>query len=218
VPSFVKILDPAAVARKKLGPAIGTLAGPLLGLGLALFSRGPAAPVDVDVREVDRFSDEYDDLWLRTRSSFATCVRRDTRYLRWKYLACPFREYRVLEARKAGRLSGYAVIREEGEPGFRRGVIPDLFCDTTDLPTQDALLAASTAEFSTKGLVRIEVYCLNARLGAALRRHGFWSGTTAVQYCVACRGTPDGAGGPKPVLDDLANWNLFIGDGDLDRG
>ncbi len=217
VPSFVKILDPVAVARKKWGRAAGTLAGPFLGIGLALFSRGPATPLEADVRLVESFSDEYDDLWLRTRSSFGASVRRDARYLRWKYLACPFRDYRVLEARQAGRLSGYAVIREEGEAGFRRGVIADLFCDTTDVATQDALLAASIAEFSGRGLVRVEVYCLNSRLGMGLRRHGFRSGTTAVQYCVACRGTPDGTGGPRSVLDDVANWNLFIGDGDLDR-
>ena len=156
-------------------------------------------------------------LVLRARGSYASCVRRDARYLRWKYLACPFREYRVLEARRAGTLSGFAVIRDEGQANFRRGVIADLFCDTTDLPTQDALLAAALANFAERRLVRAEAYCFNDRLGAAFRRHGFRSGTTAVQYCVAYRGTPDGKGGPQTVLDNLANWNLFLGDGDLDR-
>jgi len=217
VPALVKILDPGAVARKKWGPLLGTMASPFLHLGLSLFSRAPQASLDVEVRLVDNFGDEYDELWVRARSSFATCVRRDARYLRWKYLACPFRQYRVLEARQAGTLSGYAVIREEGEEPFRRGVIADLFCDTKDTATQDALLAAATAEFSQRRLVRIEVYCLNARFIAALRRHGFRSGTTAVQYCVAYRGTPDGTGGPRTVIEDLGNWNLFIGDGDLDR-
>ncbi len=217
VPSFVKILDAKAVAGKKWGTSAGAVVGPLLSLGLALFSPSPARALDVDVQPAETFSDEYDDLWLRARSSYATCVRRDARYLRWKYSACPFRDYRVLEARTAGALSGYAVVREEGEPEFRRGVIADLFCDTTDLATQDALLAAALADFSTKRLVRAEVYCFNARLGRTLKRHGFRAGTTAVQYCVAYRDTPDGRGGQKTVLSDLANWNLFIGDGDLDR-
>jgi GNAT superfamily N-acetyltransferase len=215
VPSFVKILDARAVARKKWGPVGGALGGPLLGLGLAVLSGRPPESKDVDVREVQAFSDEYDDLWLRARTSFTTCVRRDARYLRWKYLACPFRAYRVLEARKAATLSGYAVLREEGEPAFRRGVIADLFCDTGDIATQDALLAAATADFSSKRLVRIEVYCLNSRLARALKRHGFRAGTTAVQYCVAYRGTPGET--RDSVLGDVANWNLLIGDGDLDR-
>ncbi len=217
MPAFLKILDPTAVARRKWGRAAGTVAGPLLSLGLTLLSRSPAQARDVEVRPAEVFSDEYDDLWLGARSSYATCVRRDARYLRWKYLACPFRDYRVLEAKKAGALSGFAVIREEGDASFRRGVIADLFCDTSDLATQDALLAAATAEFSTKSLVRAETYCFNGRLGMALKRHGFRLGTTAVQYCVSYRGTPDGTGGPQTVLSDLSNWNLFLGDGDLDR-
>ena len=217
VPAFVKILDATAVAKKKWGAVAGAIAGPAIGLGLNLFFPRSHYRADTEVREVATFSDEYDDLWLRVRASFTTCVRRDARYLRWKYLACPFRTYRVLEARRSGTLTGFAVLREEGEAGFRRGVIADLFCDTSDSDTQDALLAASVADFSTKRLVRIEVYCVNATFARALRRHGFRSGTTGVQYCIAYRGTPDGTGGPKTVLDDLANWNLYIGDGDLDR-
>ena len=217
VPSYLKILDATAVAKRKWGALAGAVAGPLLGAGLAVFARGPEGPRDVEVRAVEAFSDEYDGLWLRARASFATCVRRDARYLRWKYLACPFRQYRVLEARKGGTLTGFAVIREEGDAPFRRGVIADLFADTEDSGTHDALLAAAIEDFSSKRLVRVEVYCFNARLGASLKRHGFRSGTTAVQYCVAYRGTPDGKGGSKPVLDRVANWNLCIGDGDLDR-
>ena len=217
VPCYLKILDATAVARKKWGGLAGSVAGPLLGAGLSLLSRGPGPSRDVEVRPVETFSDEYDGLWLRARASFATCVRRDARYLRWKFLACPFRTYRVLEARKGGKLTGYAVLRDEGEPSFARGVIADLFCDTTDLATQDSLIAAAVSDFSTKHRVRIEVYCFNARLGAALRRHGFRSGTTAVQYCIAYRGTPDAKAGTRTVLDQVDNWNLFIGDGDLDR-
>ncbi|MEO6403684.1 MAG: hypothetical protein ABIP62_16920 [Vicinamibacteria bacterium] len=216
VPSFVKILDSTAVARKKWG-VVGPFAGPLLGAGLAIFARSPGRSSEVEVCPVSEFSPEYDDLWMRSRASYSTCVRRDARYLKWKFLNCPFREYRVIEARKAGTLTGYAVLRDEGDEIFKRGVIADLFCDTTDVATQDALLAAAIDDFRRKNRVRIEVYCYNARLAGSLKRHGFRSGSTGVQYCVAYRGTPDAAEGPKPVLSNLPNWNLFIGDGDLDR-
>jgi GNAT superfamily N-acetyltransferase len=217
VPSYVKVLDSSAVAKRKLGSVLGAVAGPILSAGLALISRPPVTRVDTDVRLVGTFSDEYDELWTRARGSFTTCVRRDAEYLRWKFLACPFREYRVLEARRAGALTGYAVIREEGDASFKRGVIADLFCDTKDVATQEALIAAAVAECRRLRLVRVEVYCYNERIAASLKRHGFRSGTTGVQYCIAYRGTPDGKGGATPVLDDRANWNLFIGDGDLDR-
>ena len=70
VPSYLKILDATAVARKKWGALIGSVAGPLLSFGLSLIVRGPGAGRDVEVRPVDSFSDEYDDLWLRARASF----------------------------------------------------------------------------------------------------------------------------------------------------
>jgi GNAT superfamily N-acetyltransferase len=218
VPSYLKILDASAVVRRRWGALAGSVAGPLLGAGLALISRRPDQSKDVEVRTVETFGDEYDELWRRARSSFKCSVRRDHRYLRWKYLACPFREYRVIEARRSGQLSGYAVLRDEGVPAFRRGVIADLFCDTKDLATQDALLDAARVDFSAKCLARIEVYCFNALFGKTLRRHGFRPGTTAVQYFVTNRGAKEGSLDPGPVIADLPNWNLFIGDGDLDRG
>ena len=217
VPAYLKILDPGAVARKKWG-GLGALAGPVLGLGLMVLAREPRRSDAISVRPAEAISDEYDHLWLRARSSFTTVVRRDARYVRWKYLACPFRQYRVLEARRAGELTGFIVVRGEGDASFRRGVIADFFCDTTDRATQDALLGAALDDFKKQSWVRAEASCFNASLGAALKRHGFRLGTTAVQYCVAFRGTPDGSGGPKRVISDTSNWNLFLGDGDLDRG
>lgn len=216
VPSFMKILDGRALARKKWGAA-GQLAGPFVDAGIRLFFPTPGLREDIEVREVSEFVDEYDDLWRRARGSFVTTVRRDARYLRWKYSQCPFRQYRVLEARRHGALAGFAVVRVEGKPEFRRGILVDLFCDASDRATVDALLAAANADFKRDGVARVEAYCYSRLLAGALKRHGFRPGRTTMQYCVSYRGTPDGRGEPKAVIGDLSNWNLFIGDGDLDR-
>lgn len=211
VPSYLKPLDATAVARRRWGAIAGTVAGPLIGVGLSLFSRRTRPVAGLDVRAVSSLTDEYDDLWVRARASFATAVRRDVRYLTWKYLNCPFHAYRILEARVRGTLSGYAVVRREGDESFPRGVIADLFCDASDVATQDALIEQSLDDFRAQGFARAETYCLNARLGAAFRRHGFRAGRTAIQYCVACRHAS-----PAP-LARLADWSLVLGDGDLDR-
>lgn len=212
VPAWVKPLDGVAIAKKRLGPILGALAAPGAVLGVALLSRSPALrDYGVDVHETTDVTADFDELWRRARASFATVVRRDARYLKWKYLDCPFREYRILAARRGADLAGYTVIREEGEPGFKRGVIADLFCDTKDEGVQDALIAAAIDEFRQRHLVRAEMYCMNRRLSASLQRHGFRSGTTAVQYCIAYRGAS------ADLLSDLSDWNLVLGDGDLDR-
>jgi len=211
MPAYLKVLDATAVARRRWGPVAGAVGGPLLGLGLRLFSRRLARGDGIDVREVSSVTEEYDDLWARARASFATAVRRDARYLTWKYLRCPFREYRLLEARTRGELSGFAVVRDEGDPSFPRGFVADLFCDARDLAVQDALIDAALDGFRGRRFARAETYTMSAALGAAFGRHGFRSGRTAVQYCVAHRHAS------AEPLSRVPDWHLVLGDGDLDR-
>jgi GNAT superfamily N-acetyltransferase len=212
VPAYLRVLDASAVARRRWGTVAGTVAGPIIGLGLSVLAKrfGPAA--GLEVREVTTFTDEYTDLWTRARASYASIVRRDQAYLRWKYERCPYHAYRILEARTRGTLSGFAIVRDEGDASFRRGLVIDLFCDTQDRATQDALIDATVADFRSRGLVRAETYCLHQDLGAAFGRHGFRPGRTQMNYCIAaCRSSP------APLV---RRWEhqLMLGDGDLDRG
>lgn len=211
VPAYLKVLDATAVARRHWGRAAGTLAGPVIGIGLQLFSRRMATGDGIEVRETSVFTEEYDDLWMRVRGTFATAVRRDARYLTWKYLRCPFREYRLLEARTRDTLSGYAVIRSEGDAVFPRGFIADLFCPAHDAAVQDALIEAAVGDFRRHRFARAETYTKSAALGGAFRRHGFRPGHSEVQYCVAYRHASDAP------LARVPDWHLMLGDGDLDR-
>ena len=211
MPAYLKVLDATAVARRRWGPVAGAVAGPLLGLGLRLFSRRLAPGDGIEVCEVSSVTEEYDDLWARVRASFATAVRRDARYLVWKYVQCPFRDYRLLEARTRGVLSGFAVVRAEGGVSFPRGVITDLFCDARDTAVQDTLIDAALDMFRERQCARAETYTMSAALGAAFGRHGFRSGRTAIQYCVAHRHAS------AEPLSRLPAWHLVLGDGDLDR-
>jgi len=211
VPTYLKVFDATAVARRRWGPVAGAVAGPFLGLGLWLFSKRLAPGDGIEVREVSSVTEEYDDLWARARASYATAVRRDARYLVWKYLQCPFRSYRLLEARTRGGLSGFAVVRAEGDVSFPRGVITDLFCDSRDAAVQDALIDAALETFRGQRFARAETYAMSAALGAAFGRHGFRVGRTAIQYTVAHRHAS------AEPLSRLSCWHLMLGDGDLDR-
>ncbi len=211
VPAYLRVLDATAVAKRRWGGAAGAVAGPVLQGALAVMSVRRERSEGIEVREVSAFGDEYDDLWMRVRQSFATAVRRDARYLTWKYLRCPFRQYRILEARTGGTLSGFCVIRPEGDASFRRGVIADLFSGAADTAVQDALIDAALDAFRAQGLVRAETYTMNASMGRAFRRHGFRAGLTGIQYCVAYRHAS------AAPLARLADWQLVLGDGDLDR-
>ncbi|HUF46918.1 MAG TPA: GNAT family N-acetyltransferase [Vicinamibacterales bacterium] len=211
VPAYLRVLDGSALARRKWGPVAGTLAGPVVGLGLTLFSRRVPSADGVAVSEVASFTDDYTDLWARARASYASVVRRDRAYLQWKYERCPYHRYRVFEVRTRGTLSGFAVVRAEGEPAFRRGIIVDLFADTTDTAAHDALISAVVDTFRREGVARVETYCLHQAIGASFGRHGFRAGRTAMNYCIAaCRSSVE-------PLARRFEHQLVLGDGDLDR-
>jgi hypothetical protein len=212
VPFFQKVLDPRVVARRRLGSFLGTLASPLLSLGLrVVLGREPEPPPDVTVHRITEFGADYDALWERARASYAMCIRRDAAYLNWKYLACPHRRYDVREARRAGQLVGFAVTREEDYRGVRLGWIVDLFAGADDHGARHALLADTLASFRAAGVARAQTYSMNAPLTADLRRFGFFSGRTALQFCI--KWTPD----PRGAFEQMERWNLVLGDGDLDR-
>ena len=212
VPFYQKVVDARAIARRRLGTVLGTLAAPALATSLRLrLGREPRPPADVEVRKAAAFSPEYDALWVRARASYTMCVRRDLRYLRWKYLECPHRRYDLLEARRQGELVGYAVSRQDDYRGTRLGWIVDVFTDTRDEAAKDALLHSMLSSFRAGGVARAQAYSLNAPLAATLRRHGFFPGFSAVQICVKAAVDPQGA------FQDVGGWNLMFGDGDLDR-
>ena len=211
VPSYLRILDSKMFARHRLGWFLGTITAPFLKMALH-FTVSPAAQeTNLNVRMVSDFSKDYDDLWLRVRGSYAAIVRRDSNYLNWKYIRCPFRSYRIYEARTAEMLSGYIVTRTEGDPSFQRGIIVDLFCDPQDTATTAALVEIAMNNFQSIGVARVETYCLDTRLIHSFKQLGFRAGRTTTQYCVSHRRIS------SAPLTRQSEWNLMLGDGDLDR-
>jgi len=212
VPFFVKVLDARAVARRRLGPRAGALAGPVLGAALRL--RHPERSreaADVTVVASRGFGDEHDALWERARGSYAMCVRRDRAYLDWKYARCPHRRYEVHEARREGRLDGFAVSRHEDHRGIRLGWIVDLFAAESDHDARDALLGAVLDGFRRAGVARAQAFAMNAEMAADLRRRGFFARTSPMQFCVRARVES------ADVLARPQRWHVVFGDSDMDR-
>jgi hypothetical protein len=212
VPFFQKVLDAGAVARRRLGRAVGTAAAPLVRLALAV--RHPErrrTAGDVVVQPASGFTPEYDALWERARASYAMCVRRDRDYLAWKYARCPHRRYDVLEARRGGELEGFAVSRHEDYRGLRLGWIVDVFADAAHHAARDALLGGVLDAFRAAGVARAQAFAMNGALGEDLRRRGFRRQRSPMQFCVRTRVESDA------VLADRGRWHVVFGDSDMDR-
>ena len=213
VPFYQKVLDPRAVVARRAGSALGALAGPLAGAALEVLhpERPHADAASVEVLPVTGFSPEYDRLWSDARGSYAMCVRRDQAYLDWKYVRCPHRRYQVREARRSGRLVGFAVSRQEDYKGTRLGWVIDVFADAGDRGAKDALLGALLEAFREAGVARVQAFSMNAALGQDLERRGFFRGESPMQFCVRAR-VPSEA-----VFSEPGRWHVVFGDSDMDR-
>ena len=57
------------------------------------------------------FDEEFDEFFARVAPAYEFLVRRDARYLRWRYLECPEQGAFVVAIRKWSRLIGWSVFR-----------------------------------------------------------------------------------------------------------
>jgi hypothetical protein len=211
VPFYQAVLDPAAIVRRRFGALLGALARPLTtGVVWRTRRRRPLGP-EIAVSMASSIGTEYDSLWERARGGFDACVRRDAAYVRWRYQESAHKPYAILEARRNGALTGFAVSRHEDLNGVRLGWIVDLFAESDDRATRDALLTAQMRAFADAGVARVQVLCTSDALAADLARHGFFKGAATGHLCARPNGVSDlsSAGSGR--------WHIVFGDGDWDR-
>jgi len=65
------------------------------------------------VEEVLSVDDEWDDFFGRVCPAYEFLVKRDATYLKWRYLDCPDKDYRIFAVRKKGILVGWSVFTSE---------------------------------------------------------------------------------------------------------
>ena len=210
VPFFQKVMDARAVASRRLGPVLGTIAGPGLGLGWSLRHPERRRASSVTVEPITSFGPDFDALWERARASYAMCVRRAAAYLQWKYVLCPHRQYTLHAARRDGELAGFAVSRQEDYRGLRLGWILDVFADAGDRDAKDALLGAVLDGFRAAGVARAQAFAMNAALQDDLRQRGFRAAASPMQFCVRTRVS-------EAPLRERGRWHVVFGDSDMDR-
>ncbi len=210
VPFFVKVLDPFAVARRRLGALLALPGGLALSVGLALRGNRLRPAADVTVTAAGTPGPEWDALWEARRGDYAMCVRRDAAYLDWKYRRAPHVRYDLQEARRGGVLVGFAVTRVGEHQGTRLGWLIDLFAGA-DTGVIDALLAHTLAQFRAAQVVRAQAFAMYQPVQGALRRAGFLAQPSPMQFCVRARVPSDA------VFADRGRWQVMFGDSDMDR-
>jgi hypothetical protein len=156
--------------------------------------------------------------WERGRELII--VRRDRRYLQWKFdrspasLTCDLAERggKAEGPEGDGDLAGYAVLRVMTRKPYV-GYIVDALAAADDAEAWDHLVAASVDVLQARGVQQVWCVVMNPAAEAALRRFAFVPRDSPMTFFVK----PN-----RPDLDpaffaDGANWFVTKGDADQDR-
>ena len=99
----------------------------------------------LDVRPVERFGPEMDELGRRGAAAYGSHFVRDAEYFNWRYLDSP-RDYRCFGAYRGEELVGAAVVGHTFKHGVSAGFLADLVTAPHDADPIRALASRAIAE------------------------------------------------------------------------
>lgn len=99
----------------------------------------------LEVRLVERFGPDLDELGRRAATGYGSHFVRDAEYFNWRYLDSP-RDYRCFGAYRAGELVGVAVVGHTFKHGVSAGFLADLVAAPDDKGAIRALVGRAVGE------------------------------------------------------------------------
>jgi GNAT superfamily N-acetyltransferase len=167
--------------------------------------RGPTPPPDLLIRREPHFSEAFDHLWARLRTEYRALVRRDARYLTWKFKHQPHMHSEVFGGYRDGELAGYAILRRARRPERNAGVLVDLFTHPEDAALTGALIAQALERFWEQGVTYVTAASGAPHVRRVLLAAGFKQTKSVTPLARA----------PFPLPEE--GWLLGKGDHDWDQ-
>ena len=164
------------------------------------------------VEELRSAGAELDALWLEAGAAIPHSIVRDRAWVAWRYLESPEVDYKVLVARRADRLRGYAAYRVHDGGAAKSATIAEVFTSPGDEATFGALVRQTLSRLHAQG---VEVVRTLAVPGSAVcdqfrRRRFLGSGHSFSVEHVALDPALD-----RLNLQDPFSWYLTGGDFDV---
>jgi GNAT superfamily N-acetyltransferase len=211
LPCFVKPLTRRAVRRPTWPTAANRIVSALASPLVHVVAR--SRPLRAEARLMQRFDDRVTGLWERIAPKLSFAVRRDARYLNWKFVSPPHVRYAIVAVEREGRLDGYAVYRHLQEPRGRVTLLVDALADPDDDGAIKTLLRWIDREARAADSDKIRAFALHASFRRLLRRSGFFQVRSTVRLVAKINAFDP----PPDFYRDLDGWHVTIGDSDLDR-
>jgi hypothetical protein len=170
-------------------------------------------PLKEEIEVVRRFDARVDRLWDRLASRFTLAVRRDARYLNWKYAEPPHVRYTSALLRRGDDIDGYVVYRHFHEPQGRVTQIVDLLADPADERGIKTLARWVDREARSNDSDKIRCHVTHASFRRVLRRSGYFVVKSGIDLTVKVNAVAV----PKGLYESVDEWHFTLGDGEMDH-
>ena len=162
----------------------------------------------LEVRPMERFGPDMDELGQRAAAGYGSHFSRDAAYFNWRYLDSP-RDYRCFGAYRGDELSGVAVVGHTFKHGVSAGFLADLVSAPDDATAVRALVARAVAEVKGDADALVLLPPRAAAQRRALGRAGFAPTNKKLRFIG--KALHDGV-----RIDESADaWHFTLGDFDF---
>lgn len=210
VPRLLKVVDWGIVlkSRYRIPVFIGKLLGSAWERMTGCVSLGK--DIGIEIEEVFSFDERIDKFWEKASKMKDIMVIKDMKYLNWRYVAKPGKEYKILIAKKQQEIVGYTVLKvEKNVPP--RGYIVDLLIVPGESRVAEALITRAIRHLKEDGAATVSCWMLpDTPYYRTLKKLGFVRRTGPL----LCARIFD-PNIPKEFVTNAANWYYAMGDGDV---
>jgi hypothetical protein len=162
---------------------------------------------DDHIEEVVGFDARFDGLWERVQDHYRVVVKRNSKYLNWRFNLNPSARYRTFGYSDDVELHGYMVLKNYG----RDLQVVDMLT-VPDVDVGVALVTSAAHLAQVEGLESVSMWLNPAdKLHIELERLGFQPCAPVVYFVVRVLA---GASLNHPAYD-FRNWHLMMSDSDV---
>ena len=172
-----------------------------------------ARPLQGEVQPIRHFDESFTRLWDRVSGRFALAVRRDARYLNWRYVQAPHVRYLMAALRHNGEAAGYVVYRHVQEPQGRVTLLVDFLADPDDEQGWLTLLRWVDREARAADSDKIRTFTMHQGFRRGLRKSGYYPVKSTMEFIAKV----NAAVVPTGFYDATEAWHVTLGDSDQDR-
>lgn len=182
----------------------------------------------LEVERIDRFDQGIDRFWDEISNDFPIIVRRDHRYLNWRYVENPAKEYIIYTASRGRRIHGYCVLDELCRDNLKLGAIVDILGLQDRWNSVECLIQTALATFDEHNAdAAFTTISEEHRYKALFARAGFVTYRRrhhALCASINLRGSAQDENkifsqalvlSQNTFLKQKRNWFMMYGDGDL---